>query len=69
MPEQERGTLVPRIIRGMVGRDIDSLYPERNAEIGEEILRIEDWHVGDGCGFGGVGRHEYSRAVDRRLRL
>ena len=46
VPEQERGTLVPRIIRGMVGRDIDSLYPERKAEIGEEILRIEDWHVG-----------------------
>jgi putative multiple sugar transport system ATP-binding protein len=46
VPDEERHTLVPRIIRGMVGRDIDSLYPERSAEIGEEILRIEDWHVG-----------------------
>ena len=46
VPAEERHTLVPRIIRGMVGRDIDSLYPERSAEIGEEILRIEDWHVG-----------------------
>nr|WP_245349388.1 multiple monosaccharide ABC transporter ATP-binding protein [Brachybacterium fresconis] len=46
VPEGERSGLVPRLIKGMVGRDIDNLYPERRAEIGEEILRIEDWHVG-----------------------
>jgi putative multiple sugar transport system ATP-binding protein len=37
--------LIPRIIKGMVGRDMDSMFPERSAEIGEEVLRIEDWHV------------------------
>src|SRR5690625_2787006 len=40
-----RPSLIPRIIKGMVGRDIDNLFPERHAEIGEEILRIEDWNV------------------------
>ena len=34
-----------RIIRGMVGRDLDSLYPDRTPRIGEEVLRIEDWTV------------------------
>ncbi|MDS2171451.1 multiple monosaccharide ABC transporter ATP-binding protein [Nesterenkonia sp. CL21] len=34
-----------RIIRGMVGRDMEHMYPEREVEIGEEIFRIEDWHV------------------------
>jgi putative multiple sugar transport system ATP-binding protein len=34
-----------RIIRGMVGRDLDSRYPERTPHIGEEVLRIEDWTV------------------------
>jgi putative multiple sugar transport system ATP-binding protein len=34
-----------RIIRGMVGRDLESLYPDRNPQIGEEVLRIEDWSV------------------------
>ncbi len=35
-----------RIIRGMVGRDLSSRYPEReNPVIGEELLRIEDWTV------------------------
>ena len=46
VPEDQKHTLIPRIIKGMVGRDIDNLYPERTAEIGEEIFRIEDWHVG-----------------------
>src|SRR5699024_518789 len=46
VPEEREHTLIPRIIKGMVGRDMDSLYPERSAEIGEEIFRIEDWHVG-----------------------
>ncbi|MEZ0493034.1 multiple monosaccharide ABC transporter ATP-binding protein [Kineococcus sp. TBRC 1896] len=35
-----------RIIRGMVGRDLDSRYPERESHPGEEILRIEGWTVG-----------------------
>ncbi|HEX8508020.1 MAG TPA: multiple monosaccharide ABC transporter ATP-binding protein [Propionibacteriaceae bacterium] len=34
-----------RIIRGMVGRDLQSRYPDRTAAIGEEVLRIEDWTV------------------------
>src|SRR6476659_4222881 len=44
-----------RIIRGMVGRDLESLYPDREPQIGEEVLRIEDWSV----------RHpqDYSRVV------
>lgn len=32
-----------RIIKGMVGRDMENRYPERNPEIGEEILRVENW--------------------------
>ncbi|WP_428965710.1 multiple monosaccharide ABC transporter ATP-binding protein [Micromonospora fluostatini] len=34
-----------RIIRGMVGRDLDSFYPDRVSEPGEEVLRIENWTV------------------------
>ncbi|MFY1635019.1 multiple monosaccharide ABC transporter ATP-binding protein [Solwaraspora sp. WMMB335] len=34
-----------RIIRGMVGRDLTSFYPERVARPGPEVLRIEDWSV------------------------
>jgi putative multiple sugar transport system ATP-binding protein len=34
-----------RIIRGMVGRDLEHLYPERTPKIGDEVLRIEDWSV------------------------
>jgi putative multiple sugar transport system ATP-binding protein len=34
-----------RIIRGMVGRDIESFYPERESSPGEEVLRVEDWTV------------------------
>lgn len=37
--------LVRRIIRGMVGRDMEAMYPERDVEIGEEIFRMEDWYV------------------------
>lgn len=32
-----------RIIKGMVGRDMENRYPERNPEIGDEILRVENW--------------------------
>ncbi|MCC3264955.1 ATP-binding cassette domain-containing protein [Arthrobacter sp. zg-Y786] len=34
-----------RIIRGMVGRDLDNRYPEHTSSIGDEVLRIEDWTV------------------------
>jgi len=34
-----------RIIRGMVGRDLEHRFPERTPEIGEEVLRVEDWTV------------------------
>ena len=34
-----------RIIKGMVGRELTSRYPERTPEIGRELLRIEDWTV------------------------
>jgi len=32
-----------RIIKGMVGREMDNRYPARKANIGEEILRVENW--------------------------
>lgn len=31
-----------KIIQGMIGRKIDTMYPERNAQIGEEVLRVEN---------------------------
>jgi putative multiple sugar transport system ATP-binding protein len=34
-----------RIIRGMVGRPLESFYPDRESNPGEEVLRIEDWTV------------------------
>ena len=34
-----------RIIRGMVGRDLEHRYPERVPDIGEEVFRVEDWTV------------------------
>ena len=34
-----------RIIRGMVGRSLDNRFPERQPNIGTEVLRIEDWTV------------------------
>src|SRR3954465_14792407 len=34
-----------RIIRGMVGRDLESFYPERTSDPGEAVLRHEDWPV------------------------
>lgn len=34
-----------RIIRGMVGRDLKHRYPERTPQIGEEMLRVENWTV------------------------
>jgi len=34
-----------RIIRSMVGRDLDHRFPPHEPTIGEEVLRIEDWTV------------------------
>ena len=32
-----------RIIKGMVGREMDNRYPARKPDIGDEILRVENW--------------------------
>ena len=32
-----------RIIKGMVGREMANRYPARTPQIGDEILRVEDW--------------------------
>jgi len=34
-----------RIIRGMVGRELESRYPDHSPTIGEELLRVENWNV------------------------
>ena len=34
-----------RLIRPMVGRSMDQRFPERQHEVGEEVLRVEDWTV------------------------
>ncbi len=34
-----------RIIKGMVGRELDSRYPEHVPNVGAELLRIENWTV------------------------
>lgn len=34
-----------RIIAGMVGRELSDRFPVRDAVIGDEVLRIEDWTV------------------------
>ena len=34
-----------RIIRSMVGRDLQHRFPERTPDIGEEVLRVENWTV------------------------
>jgi putative multiple sugar transport system ATP-binding protein len=39
------GLTEERIITGMVGRDLEHRFPPREPEIGEEVLRIEDWTV------------------------
>jgi len=34
-----------RIIRAMVGRPLDDLFPQREPDIGEELFRVENWTV------------------------
>ncbi len=36
-----------RIISGMVGRELSQMYPKRNVQIGEEVLRVEHMTVPD----------------------
>lgn len=43
--QEHSAALTRRIIRGMVGRDMEHMYPEREAEIGDEVFRIEGWQV------------------------
>ena len=42
---KDPGSTQDRIIKGMVGRDLESRYPERVPQIGAEALRVEDWTV------------------------
>jgi len=42
---QADGVTQDRIIRSMVGRDLDHRFPPHEPAIGEEVLRIEDWCV------------------------
>ncbi|SDD34298.1 multiple monosaccharide ABC transporter ATP-binding protein [Auraticoccus monumenti] len=42
---QTSGVTEDRIIKGMVGRDLEHRYPDRDVELGEEVLRISDWTV------------------------
>ena len=34
-----------RIIRSMVGRELDNLFPPRTPDIGDELFRVENWTV------------------------
>ncbi|WBU36912.1 multiple monosaccharide ABC transporter ATP-binding protein [Homoserinibacter sp. YIM 151385] len=52
-----------RIIKGMVGRDLEHRYPDRNAKLGEEVLRIEDWRVHHPADPERVVIHDASLAV------
>ncbi len=45
MDMSEEGSTQDRIIRGMVGRDLEHRYPERTPAIGDEVLRVESWTV------------------------
>ncbi|WP_112264391.1 multiple monosaccharide ABC transporter ATP-binding protein [Lentzea terrae] len=40
-----KGLSEERIIAGMVGRDLEHRFPPRTPDIGDEVLRIEDWTV------------------------
>jgi ABC-type sugar transport system ATPase subunit len=35
----------PRIIEDMVGREMSSMYPKKSVDIGEEVLRVENFKV------------------------
>lgn len=44
-PQARERATEKRIIRSMVGRPLDSRFPERDPKIGDELLRIENWTV------------------------
>lgn len=46
MSADARETDEGRIIRAMVGRPLDDLFPGREPALGEELFRIENWSVG-----------------------
>ncbi|MDR1853147.1 MAG: ATP-binding cassette domain-containing protein [Propionibacteriaceae bacterium] len=39
------GLTEERLIKSMVGREMNSLFPEHEPHIGEEVFKIEDWTV------------------------
>ena len=41
----EPGSSQDRIIKGMVGRELENRFPKRTPQIGAEVLRVEDWTV------------------------
>ncbi|MEW1910810.1 multiple monosaccharide ABC transporter ATP-binding protein [Kitasatospora sp. NPDC085895] len=45
IPVGADGIAEDRIIRGMVGRDLEHRYPERTPAIGEVAFAVEDWTV------------------------
>ncbi len=73
------GTSVPEIVRRMVGRDVNELFPKQAAEIGRPLLQVTDltmpgvfhditFEVKSGeivalAGLVGAGRSEVARAV------
>ncbi|HAM27856.1 MAG TPA: ABC transporter ATP-binding protein, partial [Microbacteriaceae bacterium] len=54
-----------RIIKGMVGRDLDNRYPDHTPHIGEEVLRIENWTVHHPTDHSRVVIHGANLAVRR----
>ncbi|KMK77859.1 ABC transporter ATP-binding protein [Alkalihalobacillus pseudalcaliphilus] len=42
---QEDKVTEPVIIKGMVGRDLSQLFPERKAEIGDVYFEVKNWQV------------------------
>ena len=61
-----------RIIKDMVGRDLEHRYPDHTPNIGEELLRVEDWtahHPQDTIARHGRQRQpQRARRRDRRHR-
>ncbi len=43
--QQEEAQLEDRIIKGMVGRELTSRYPQRTPNIGETVFEVKDWSV------------------------